>query len=89
MAEKVELPIMGMNCAACAARIERELGKLEHIKDVKVNFPLKKAVILTDEDIELKGVISLIREIGYDVDIESDVTVRSKKEEADLKFGQD
>jgi len=85
MAEKVELPIMGMNCAACAARIERELGKLEHIKDVKVNFPLKKAVILTDEDIELKGVISLIREIGYDVDIESDVTVRSKKEEADLK----
>jgi len=85
MAEKVELPIIGMSCAACAARIERELGKLEHIKDVNVNFPLKKAVIVTDKDIELKGVISLIRDIGYDVDIESDVTARTQKEEAELK----
>lgn len=85
MTEKAELPIIGMSCAACAARIERELGKLEHIKDVKVNFPLKKAVIVMDKDIELKGVISLIRDIGYDVDIESDVTVRTQKEEAELK----
>jgi P-type Cu+ transporter len=85
MAEKVELPITGMNCAACAARIERELNKLDNIKEARVNFPLKKAVIIPKNDIELKDIVSLIRDIGYDVDIEGDVTVRAKKEEAGLK----
>ena len=85
MAEKVELPIVGMSCAACAARIERELNKLSDIKEARVNFPLKKAVIVPKHDIELKEIISLIRDIGYDVDIEGDVTIRAKKEEAGLK----
>jgi Cu+-exporting ATPase len=85
MAEKVELPIMGMSCAACASRIERELNKLENIKEARVNFPMKKAVIIPKRDIELKEIISLIRDIGYDVDIESDVTIRAQKEETELK----
>lgn len=85
MAEKIELPITGMNCAACAARIERELNKLPEIETALVNFPLKKAVIVPKKEIELKGIISLIRDIGYDVDIEGDVTVRAQKEEAELK----
>ncbi|OPY83960.1 MAG: putative copper-transporting ATPase PacS [Syntrophorhabdus sp. PtaU1.Bin153] len=85
MPEKIELPITGMSCAACAARIERELNKLEDISEAKVNFPLKKAVILPKREIELKEIISIIRDIGYDVDIEADVTIRAKKEEAELK----
>jgi Cu+-exporting ATPase len=85
MPEKIELPITGMSCAACAARIERELNKLEDISEAKVNFPLKKAVILPKREIELKEIISIIRDIGYDVDIEADVTMRAKKEEAELK----
>ena len=85
MAERIELPIIGMNCAACAARIERELNKLSEVASAQVNFPLKKAVIVPKSDIELKTVISLIRDIGYDVDLEGDVTVRAQKEEAELK----
>ncbi len=86
MAGKIELPITGMSCAACAARIERELNKMDDIKEAHVNFPLKKAVIVAKrEDIELKQIISLIRDIGYDVDMEADVTIRAHKEEAELK----
>lgn len=85
MAEKVELPIIGMNCAACATRIERELNKLDNVKEARVNFPLKKAVITPKDDMELRDIISLIRDIGYDVDVEGDVTIRAKKEEAGLK----
>ncbi|HON85356.1 MAG TPA: heavy metal translocating P-type ATPase [Syntrophorhabdaceae bacterium] len=85
MSEKIELPITGMSCAACAARIERELNKIEGIKEARVNFPLKKAEVLISSDLELKRVISAIRDIGYDVDIEGDVTIRAKKEEAGLK----
>ncbi|MHB8110979.1 MAG: heavy metal translocating P-type ATPase [Syntrophorhabdaceae bacterium] len=85
MPEKIELPITGMNCAACAARIERELNKMPDLAEARVNFPLKKAVILPKREIELKEVIDRIRDIGYDVDIEADVTIRAQKEEAGLK----
>jgi len=87
MPEKIELPITGMSCAACAARIEKELNKLEDIAEARVNFPLKKAVILPKRELELKQIISLVRDIGYDVDLEADVTIRAKKEEAELKRG--
>ena len=85
MADKIELPITGMSCAACSARIERELNKMDEIKEAHVNFPLKKAVIIPKGDIELKKIISIIRDIGYDVDIEADVTIRAQKEEVELK----
>lgn len=85
MPDKIELPIKGMSCAACAARIERELNKLSDVGEARVNFPLKKAVIIPKREIELKEVIRLIRDIGYDVDLEADVTIRSRKEEAELK----
>ena len=39
------LSVEGMTCAACAARIERVLNKEDSVKDVVVNFPLKKAVL--------------------------------------------
>ncbi len=85
MPEKIELPITGMNCAACAARIERVLNKMDDVAEARVNFPLKKAVILPKHELELKEVILRIRDIGYDVDIEGDITVRARKEEAQLR----
>ncbi len=85
MPEKIELPITGMSCAACSARIERELNKMDSILEARVNFPLKKAVIIPKTDMELKQVVDLIRDIGYDVDIEADVTERARKEETGLR----
>ena len=85
MPDKIELPITGMSCAACAARIERELNKMGDIQEARVNFPLKKVVILPKHELELKEVISRIRDIGYDVDIEGDITIRAQKEEAQLR----
>ncbi len=85
MAERFELPINGMSCAACAARIERVLSGYKDIAEVKVNFPLKKAVILPKREIELKEIVAMIRDMGYDVDLEADVTLRARKEEKELK----
>jgi len=85
MPEKIEIPIKGMTCAACAARIEKTLNTMADIKEARVNFPLKKAVIYPKKELELKEVVTLIRDIGYDVDVEGDVTVRAQKEEAELK----
>ena len=44
----IELPIEGMTCAACAARIEKNLNKLPGVK-AAVNFASEKATITFDE----------------------------------------
>ena len=41
-------PIDGMSCAACAARIERVLSKVEGVDQASVNFASEKAVVRFD-----------------------------------------
>ena len=60
------LSVEGMTCAACAARIERVLTKEKSVKDVVVNFPLKKAILEVNlEDNNSDEYIQRIRSIGY------------------------
>ena len=44
-AEKVILPIGGMNCAACSSRVERTLNKLDGVLQAHVNLATEKATI--------------------------------------------
>lgn len=63
------LDLEGMTCAACAARIERVISKNESIESVSVNFPLKKAVIKYQQDINTAELIQKISSIGYSANI--------------------
>lgn len=63
------LDLEGMTCAACAARIERVISKNESIDSVSVNFPLKKAVIKYQQNINIDDLIQKISSIGYSADI--------------------
>ena len=63
------LDLEGMTCAACAARIERVISKNESINSVSVNFPLKKAVIKYQQNINIDELIQKISSIGYSADI--------------------
>lgn len=40
-----QIPIGGMHCAACARRIEKEIGKLDGISKVNVNYATEKAAV--------------------------------------------
>ena len=40
--EKVELNITGMTCAACSARIEKGLSRLQGVASANVNLALEK-----------------------------------------------
>lgn len=66
-AATLELPIVGMTCAACAARIEKTLNKLPAVH-ATVNFATERARIdydpLLTQPAEL---VSTIRKAGYDV----------------------
>ncbi|MDA9640992.1 cation-translocating P-type ATPase, partial [Candidatus Actinomarina] len=79
--ETVTLDLEGMTCAACAARIERVISKNESIESVSVNFPLKKAVIKYQKNLNVDALIKKINSIGYSA------TVASNKEEVKRSNG--
>ncbi|MFD2369518.1 heavy metal translocating P-type ATPase [Brevibacillus sp. GCM10020057] len=65
-AEKAELAIGGMTCAACATRIEKGLNKLPGVLKANVNLALETAVV--EYDAGQVGVADLVRQVeklGY------------------------
>jgi len=65
--KKIELPIEGMTCAACAARIEKNLNKLAGVQAV-VNFTNEKAHVNYDESqIQTDALISAIEKSGFHI----------------------
>lgn len=81
---RVVLPVGGMTCAACAARIERALGKTEGIAEASVNLATERATVAYNPDkIRLSGIKDVIEKTGYTVlateDVEQDGD-RTRKE---------
>lgn len=69
--KKVELPITGMSCASCVARIEKGLSKMSGIVDVKVNFATEKATITFDPSrVHLGDFVATIHDLGYEAGME-------------------
>ncbi|GFN30468.1 hypothetical protein PCURB6_07280 [Paenibacillus curdlanolyticus] len=63
--ETIQLDIVGMTCAACAARIEKGLNKLEGVK-ASVNFALETAhVEYNPAMITTTDVIKKVEQLGY------------------------
>ena len=64
----VILPIGGMSCASCAARIERNLKKLNGVTDAAVNFGTEKASVEYNPSlVDLQTVKKTIIDTGYTV----------------------
>lgn len=65
---RAALPVVGMSCAACAARVEKALHGLPGVKDVKVSLLSGKAVVeYLPEVVGLGQLADAIRELGYSV----------------------
>ena len=65
--KQIELPIEGMTCAACAARIERNLNKLPGVR-AAVNFANEKARVEFDATATLpEDVVRSIEKAGFQV----------------------
>jgi Cu+-exporting ATPase len=72
MISRIDIPIKGMTCAACAAAIERALPKVEGIKRAVVNFPAERATVEfkdPEKPVPLEEIIKTIKGEGYDVNI--------------------
>ncbi len=63
--ERLELPIEGMTCASCAARIERKLNKLEGVT-ASVNYATEKAAVEYDPaQVTTGALIEAVEQVGY------------------------
>lgn len=66
MKEKEILQIGGMTCAACAARIEKGLSRLEGVHDVHVNLALERGTVYYNPTIVSSDhIIKKIEALGY------------------------
>jgi len=73
LGERVDLPITGMTCAACANRIEKKLNKQPGVQVASVNFATNRAsVTYNPETINTLDLINAVKAVGYD-------TVRAAK----------
>ncbi|MCB0969129.1 MAG: cation-translocating P-type ATPase, partial [Ilumatobacter sp.] len=61
----VDLDVTGMTCAACAARIERKLNKLDGVT-ASVNYATERAhITLADRPVDVADLIAAIEATGY------------------------
>jgi Cu+-exporting ATPase len=65
--ERIDLPVTGMTCAACAARIERSLSKAEGVEEASVNLATERATVRFDPTVtHVDKIVETIRDAGYD-----------------------
>ena len=77
----VELDVEGMTCAACAARIEKNLNKLEGV-EASVNLATEKATVRYEPEArDVQSIIQRIRDTGYDAEVAREGEVRDYSEE--------
>jgi Cu+-exporting ATPase len=67
-AERIDLPITGMTCAACARRVETKLSRAPGVKRAGVNFATQRATVEYDpEQCGVGELIGTVQDTGYGV----------------------
>ena len=68
--KKLNLPVEGMTCASCVARVEKAISKVEGVKNVSVNFATEKASFEIDPDrVDMAKITEVVEEAGYKISI--------------------
>ncbi|GMO47010.1 MAG: heavy metal translocating P-type ATPase [Termitinemataceae bacterium] len=85
--QNVTIPVGGMTCAACSARVEKALAKLIGVQTVTVNLATEKASVNFDAEILRHGDIrACIEGAGYKaLDSKTNVDEDKKRKEKEIK----
>ncbi len=63
--ERLELPITGMTCASCAARVEKRLNKLDGV-EASVNYATETASVTFDPAaVAPESLVEAVEQVGY------------------------
>ncbi len=66
-AEDISVPVTGMTCAACAARVQRGLERTEGVERATVNFGSERARVRLGAGVSPAAVVDAVRATGYGV----------------------
>ncbi|MGB8356180.1 MAG: heavy metal translocating P-type ATPase [Chthoniobacteraceae bacterium] len=72
---QIDLPLIGMHCAACANRIERALKKVPGVEGANVNYGAAMATVMVGkgwQGLIIPAVAEAVRGAGYDVVLPSE-----------------
>lgn len=81
MKETNHLEIRGMHCAACAARIEKAVSKIDGVEEIHVNLTTEKGrVTFSNVKTNINEIIKKIHTIGFDAEIDRKNNLQSEME---------
>jgi cation transport ATPase len=70
--KKYNLPVGGMTCASCVAKVEKVLNKIEGIENAQVNFATEKVSFdVKDKNVDLKAAAEKLEKFGYSLNLNS------------------
>jgi P-type Cu+ transporter len=82
--KKISLPVEGMTCASCVARVEKAVSKIDGITNVNVNLATEKVTFEYETNkVDLIELAAKVEDIGYKIDLsildqEKEVTKEQK-----------
>jgi len=65
----LDLPVEGMTCGSCSARIQKILQRRDDVASAEVNYATGKARVVLADDADLDGIASAVEKIGYQIDL--------------------
>ncbi|MDQ3922722.1 MAG: heavy metal translocating P-type ATPase, partial [Actinomycetota bacterium] len=68
--EVITIPVSGMTCASCVARVEKALSKTNGVSEANVNFAAEKATVEYDPDsASPEKLVGIIKDTGYGTEV--------------------
>jgi Cu+-exporting ATPase len=81
--ETVRIPVSGMTCAACQARVQRSLAKQPGVSDAVVNLMMRTATVTFDPNAtDASTLVETIRATGYGAELASPEQTAFEEQEA-------
>ncbi|HBT46631.1 MAG TPA: heavy metal translocating P-type ATPase [Peptococcaceae bacterium] len=65
---RISLPVEGMSCASCVAKVEKALKNIPGVQAVQVNLLTRKATVeYNPREVSVMDLVKTIQELGYNV----------------------
>ncbi|MHB8905566.1 MAG: heavy metal translocating P-type ATPase [Melioribacteraceae bacterium] len=79
--KQINLPVEGMTCASCVARVEKIISKFDGVKNVNVNLATERVSFDVENDnFNLDSVAEAVQDYGYKLKVEFTPDLKSQSE---------
>ena len=87
---RIDIPVSGMTCAACQARVQRSLSRQPGVHEAAVNLMTRTASVTYDPaEASPQSLVDAIRATGYGADLPIDRSVLEEQEAADRAYAEE